>query len=141
MGSLGEEQAKKRSLSGADQRRVRVAVALRVITAELAVTETLMTPAAPPDFLVKVSRLMPEPGAASATGLKLAVTPAGTPDMEKVIGELNPPNAVVVRRTVTLAFLVSTEEDAPATKENPGTLTVRFETFVTPPAFAVTATT
>ena len=72
--------------------------------------------------------------------MKLAVTPAGTPDTEKVTGELNPPNAVVARRTATLAFFMSAELRDPAAKEKPGTLTVSVAACVTPAPVAVTVT-
>ena len=38
---------------------------------------------------------LPLPGAAMELGLKLAVTPAGKPDAESEIAELNPPLTVV----------------------------------------------
>ncbi len=44
---------------------------------------------------VKVSVELPLPGAAMELGLKLAVTPAGKPDAESEIAELNPPLTVV----------------------------------------------
>jgi hypothetical protein len=39
---------------------------------------------------------VPEPGAAIDEGLKLTVTPEGTPLADSAIDELNPPEAVVV---------------------------------------------
>jgi hypothetical protein len=39
---------------------------------------------------------VPEPGAAMELGLKLAVTPEGTPVAERLIAELNPPDTDVV---------------------------------------------
>ena len=39
---------------------------------------------------------MPEPGAASEVGLKLEVTPEGTPLAEKLTTALNPPETAVV---------------------------------------------
>jgi hypothetical protein len=116
-------------------------VSVRVMPAPLAVTETLRSPAVPADFRVNVSVLTPEPGAGSVVGVRLAVTPAGTPEMDKAMGELKPARALVVSRTATLPFFVSTELGAPATKEKPGTLTVRFATCVIPAPFAETATT
>jgi hypothetical protein len=38
----------------------------------------------------------PEPGAAIEVGLKLAVTPVGTPEAESETAELNPPEPVVL---------------------------------------------
>jgi len=38
----------------------------------------------------------PEPGAETEAGLKLVVTPAGTPLAEKEIAELKPPSTEVV---------------------------------------------
>ena len=40
---------------------------------------------------------MPEPGAAMDAGLRLAVTPAGAPDVVKAIAALKPPDTAVVR--------------------------------------------
>lgn len=45
---------------------------------------------------VRVKSDVPEPGAAIEAGLKLPVTPEGSPDAENVIAELNPPVAAVV---------------------------------------------
>ena len=45
---------------------------------------------------VKSKSVVPEPGAASELGLKLAVTPVGTPVAEKLIGASNPPETAVV---------------------------------------------
>ena len=39
---------------------------------------------------------LPEPGAASELGLKLEVTPEGTPVAEKLMAESNPPETDVV---------------------------------------------
>lgn len=44
----------------------------------------------------KVKVLLPLPGAAILAGVKVAVTPAGTPLMESATAELNPDPAVVV---------------------------------------------
>jgi hypothetical protein len=45
---------------------------------------------------VRLKSEVPEPGAAIEAGLKLAVTPDGTPVAESAIAELNPPTTVVV---------------------------------------------
>src|SRR3954454_10826577 len=119
---------------------VRVIGMMRVRPPPFAMTETFGKPAGPQYLRVNVSVLIPAPGAASVNGSKLAVTPAGTPEMHKTTGELNPAAVVVVRRTVMLAFFVSAELGAPATKENPGTLMVRFATCVIPAPLAETAT-
>ena len=44
---------------------------------------------------VNVSVELPLPGAAIEVGLKLAVTPAGRPEADNEIAELNPPLTVV----------------------------------------------
>jgi len=48
------------------------------------------------DAAVKVSTLLPFPGAAMPTGLKPAVTPDGRPVTESAIKELNPHKEAVV---------------------------------------------
>ena len=45
---------------------------------------------------VKLKSVVPEPGAAMEVGLKLYVTPEGTPDAVKLIAELKPPETEVV---------------------------------------------
>ena len=45
---------------------------------------------------MKVTVEVPEPGAAIEAGLKLTVTPAGTPDAARATAELNPPETAVV---------------------------------------------
>ena len=45
---------------------------------------------------INVKSDVPEPGAAMEAGLKLAVTPDGTPVAENVMAESNPPDTVVV---------------------------------------------
>jgi hypothetical protein len=52
----------------------------------------------PPVALLETVRLKfaePEPGAPIDDGVKLVVTPAGTPVAESAIAELNPPEMVV----------------------------------------------
>ena len=45
---------------------------------------------------VKLKSTVPDPGAARDDGLKLEVTPEGTPVAEKETAELNPPETLVV---------------------------------------------
>lgn len=45
---------------------------------------------------VKLKSVVPDPGAARDEGLKLAVTPEGTPEAEKETAESNPPETVEV---------------------------------------------
>src|SRR5215467_7481667 len=56
-----------------------------------AVTVTLVVPVAAVLVAEKVSVELPLPGAAIEAGLKLAVTPAGSPEAENDTAELKPP--------------------------------------------------
>ena len=69
----------------------------------VAVTVTLKVPAAEILLAEIVIVELPLPGAAIEAGLKLAVTPEGNPEADRVIAELKPPVAVV--ETVLLAAL------------------------------------
>ena len=57
----------------------------------LAVTVTVEVPTIAVLSAEKVSVEFPLPGAASELGLKLAVTPVGSPEAEREIAELKPP--------------------------------------------------
>jgi hypothetical protein len=57
----------------------------------VAVTVTFEVPEMAVLPTVKVNVDVPPPGAAIELGLKLAVTPVGTPDAERATAELNPP--------------------------------------------------
>ncbi len=48
------------------------------------------------DATASVRVEVPDPGAAMDVGLRLAVTPVGAPEADKVIAELKPPATVVV---------------------------------------------
>ncbi|HEV3039125.1 MAG TPA: hypothetical protein VHA33_15200 [Candidatus Angelobacter sp.] len=61
----------------------------------LAVTVTLAVPVVAVLLAVNVRVELPLPGAAIELGLKLVVTPAGRPDTDNEIAELNPPLTVV----------------------------------------------
>jgi len=61
----------------------------------VAVTVTVEDPVAAVLLADKVRVELPFPGAAMDAGLKLAVTPAGNPEADNEIAELNPPVAVV----------------------------------------------
>ena len=61
----------------------------------LAFTVTVVVPVAAVLLAVKVRVELPLPGAAIELGLKLAVTPAGKPDIESETTALKPPLIVV----------------------------------------------
>jgi 2-keto-3-deoxy-6-phosphogluconate aldolase len=61
----------------------------------VAVTVTVALPVAAVLLADRVSVELPLPGAAIEVGLKLAVTPAGSPEAESETAELNPPLTVV----------------------------------------------
>ena len=61
----------------------------------MAVIVTLEVPVVAVLLAVKVSVEAPLPGAAIELGLKLAVTPVGSPDTESETAELNPPLTAV----------------------------------------------
>jgi hypothetical protein len=82
--------------------------------------------------------LLPLPGAGSLADVRLRVTPAGKPDIEKLIVELNPPITFVVSVAAGLPPK-ATEIVAGATlNENPGMFSVRLALRVMPPPLAVT---
>ena len=58
-----------------------------IVTVEVPIVAVLLA--------LKVSVELPEPGAAIDVGLKLAVTPAGSPLAESDTAELKPPETVV----------------------------------------------
>ena len=53
------------------------------------------------------SKLVPDPGAASVLGSKVAVIPLGSPLTEKATAELNPPLTATERTTLLLDPVVS----------------------------------
>jgi len=55
------------------------------------------------DPRVRVSLMLPFPGAATLPGARLTVTPAGRPETESAMEELKPPRPRVVRATDPLA--------------------------------------
>lgn len=82
---------------------VRATVAVCVTPPPEAVTVMFVVPAVAVLLAVKVSVELPLPGAAREVELKLAVTPAGKPETDSEIAELNPPLTVV--ETVVLPEL------------------------------------
>jgi hypothetical protein len=70
---------------------VRAIVIVCVTVPPVAVTVTFAVPVVAVALAVNVSVELPLPGAAMEVGLKLAVTPAGKPEAERVTAELNPP--------------------------------------------------
>lgn len=66
-----------------------------MIPPPLAVTVTFVVPVVAELLAEKVRVELPLPGAPIEAGLKLAVTPAGRPDAESEIAELNPPLTAV----------------------------------------------
>jgi len=72
-------------------------------TAAVAFTVTFVIPVVAVLVAEKVRVELPLPGAAIEAGLKLAVTPEGSPDADKDTVELNPPRTVL--ETVVLPEL------------------------------------
>jgi hypothetical protein len=70
-------------------------VVVFVIPPPLAVTVTVVVPVVAVPLAENVRVELPLPGAAIEAGLKLTVTPAGRPEAESEIEELNPPLTVV----------------------------------------------
>ena len=62
----------------------------------VAVTVTFTVPVVAVLLAVRVNVDVPLPGAAKDAGLKLAVTPVGSPDADNETAELKPPLTVVV---------------------------------------------
>ena len=102
----------------------KVIVTVFVTPPPAAVTVRFEVPtfAAVPRVSVKV--LLPLPGAAMLCGLKLGVTPLGTPDTEIANAAVNPPTACVVRVTVAFPAGCSVTVLALAAKVKLGTFTV-----------------
>lgn len=73
---------------------------VRVIPPLEAITAAAVLPARAVLAAVSFSTLVPVPGAAMPAGVKLAVTPAGTPVVASVTGALKPPLLVALRLTV-----------------------------------------
>jgi hypothetical protein len=124
---------------------VRETVLVWVTPPPVAVTVTFEVPvmAVLPTVNVKVE--VPPPGAAIELGLKLAVTPVGTPDAERATAELNPPLTAV--DIVVLPELPCTTErlagDAVTVKLGAAaalTVSATVVVWVTPPPVAVTVT-
>lgn len=84
---------------------------------------------------------VPEPGALVAAGLKVTVTPAGAPEAEKAIAELNPPE--IVAFTVEAPLPPCTTEAELAVSANAGmgaavTVSVKLTELVMPCPLPVT---
>lgn len=90
----------------------------------LAVTVKCELPAAAPEAFVNVIVDEPFPGELNVLGLKLAVTPLGKSETEKVIGELNPPIAAVVTFNVPFADALTVTVLTLGMSVNPGTFIV-----------------
>jgi len=74
---------------------VNAIVTVWVMPPPVAVTVTFAVPVVAALLAVKVRVELPLPGAAIDAGLKLTVTPAGRPEAEREIAELNPPLTAV----------------------------------------------
>jgi hypothetical protein len=74
---------------------VRAIVVLLVMPPPVALTVTFTVPVVAVLLAAKVSVELPLPGAAMVLGLKLAVTPAGSPAIDSEMAELKPPLTVV----------------------------------------------
>ena len=70
-------------------------MAVCVTLPPIAVTVTFVVPATALLLTANVRVELPLPGAAIEVGLKLAVIPAGSPEIDSVIAELKPPLLVV----------------------------------------------
>ena len=82
---------------------VRAIVAVWITPPPFAFTVTFVVPVVAVLVAEKVRVELPLPGAAIEAGLKLAVTPEGSPDADKDTVELNPPLTVI--ETVALSEL------------------------------------
>ena len=91
---MGETDKEK--LPGEGAVTVSDTVVVCVMPPPVAVIVSAWVPVAAVDATLMVSVDEPEPGAAIDVGLKLAVTPAGSPETESEIAELNPPETVVL---------------------------------------------
>jgi hypothetical protein len=111
---------------------------VRVTPPPLAVMTGVKVPEAAPEVAARVSVLDPEPGSGMLMGLKLAVTPAGKPEMEKATAELKPPSARVVNVTDPLPLGATVIAASVPDTVNPGTLTVGETIRVIPSPVAVT---
>ncbi len=123
---------------------VRATVAVLVRPPPEAVIVTVAGPVVAVLEAEKVTVLVPAPGAAILAGAKLAVTPDGSPDAERVTAELNPPDGVTVRPTgtVPLRTTLTVEGAAVSARAGVGAVTVSatVAVLVRPPPEAVIVT-
>jgi hypothetical protein len=106
----------------------------------VAATVRLELPVLAPVPLVSVSVETPLPGEETVCGLKLAVMPAGNPDMDRATAELDPPKAAVVNFTVPFALELTVTLLEVDVSDKPGTFTMRVCFCMMPPPTAVIVT-
>ena len=104
----------------------------------MAITVKSELPAAAPAAFVNVMVHDPLPGALTVFGLKLAVTPFGKPETEKLTGELKPPSTAVVSLNVPLAVPLTVTLLTLGVSINPGTFIVTVCFCIRPPPLATT---
>src|SRR5215469_679087 len=86
----------------------------------MAVMVTVEEPVAAVELAVNVRVEDPEPGATIDDGLKLAVTPDGSPAADKDSAELKPPDIAVVAVELTELPCVSETDDGDTVIEKSG---------------------
>jgi len=93
---------------------MRVTVVVCLTPPPLPVTVMLYVPGTASRNTLTVIVEVPEPGAGIVAGLKVAVTPGGVPEADKLMALLKPPLIVVVMVEVPAPFWPMTSEDGPA---------------------------
>lgn len=99
---------------------------------------SVAAPAAAVEVADSFKTVLPLPGAARLEGVKVAVTPAGSPSTENVTAELRPPRTALVKLTVTVLPRFKTGDVVFDVRVRPGTNRVSVAVLVTPPPVAVT---
>lgn len=111
---------------------------MRTTLPAVALTVRVAGPVAAEEVVDSFKTVLPVPGAGRLDGVKVAVTPEGSPWTVNATAELRPPSIAVVRLTVAELPRVSKSVVTPGDRVTAGTKRVKVAVLVTPPPVAVT---